>query len=75
MRDSLMMWEGEACEQRACEIEKEVLGMLRSILGLEVGMGLAHLAWGRVERPADFGCWGLQHRPQGFALGLWTRES
>lgn len=33
------MWKGEACEQRAFEIEKEVLGMLRSILGLEAGQG------------------------------------
>lgn len=35
-----------ACEQRLWQIEKEVLGMLRSIFWLEVGVGLAHLGYG-----------------------------
>ena len=40
LRDrDLRVQKGVACEQRLWEIEKEVLGMLRSIFWLEVGLG------------------------------------
>jgi len=50
MEEAFECKRGWDCEQRPWEIEKEVLGMLSSVFGLEVGAGLVHLGWGRVGK-------------------------
>lgn len=50
MEEAFECKRGWDCEQRLWEIEKEVLGMLSSVFGLEVGAGLVHLGWGRVGK-------------------------
>lgn len=50
MEEAFECERGWDCEQRPWEIEKEVLGMLSSFFGLEVGAGLVHSGWGRVGK-------------------------
>ena len=62
MEEAFECGRGRDCEQRPWEIEKEVLGMLSSAFGLEVGAGLVHSAGGRVgEAGQGVGEWGVGH--------------